>query len=158
LHGTVTRLWSLRGVTPEAPQQMDFDWTFLWGVVNPATGEHFGLVLPEVNTEMATLFFQQFSAHLEPGRHAVVLLDGAGWHGERCVAAAPNVTLLLLPPYSPQLNPIERLWRWIKKNFLANRVFETLEALIDRLCEAWRSLTPDLIQTLCRAEWINGQE
>lgn len=151
-------MWGLRGVTPEAPQQMDYEWTYLWGVVNPATGEHFGLVLPEVNTAMATLFFEQFSAWLGPGRHAVVVLDGAGWHGERCVAAAPNVTLLLLPPYSPQINPIERLWRWIKKNFLANTVFETIEALEERICLAWRELTPDLIKSICRFGWAESHD
>jgi transposase len=132
---------------------MDYEWTYLWGIVNPATGEHFGLVLPEVHTDMATLFFEQFSAWLGPSRHAVVVLDGAGWHGERCVAAAPNVTLLFLPPYSPQLNPIERLWRWIKEHFLANTVFETIEDLEQRLCQAWRQITPDLIKTLCRFAW-----
>jgi transposase len=136
---------------------MDYEWTYLWGVVNPATGEHFGLVLPEVNTQMATLFFREFSAWLGPGRHAVVVLDGAGWHGERCVLAAPNVTLLFLPPYSPQLNPIERLWRWIQERFLANRIFETIEALEERLCQAWRQITPALIKTLCRFDWTEDQ-
>ena len=150
-------MWAERGRTPEALGQMDYEWSYLFGAVNPISGEHFGLVLPEVNTEMAALFFEAMSEHLGPERHGVVIVDGAGWHGPRCVSCAPNITLLFLPPYSPQLNSIERLWRWIKRRFLSNTVFETLEALVDQLCEAWRTLTPDLIQTLCRTEWIESE-
>lgn len=157
LRGSVTRLWAERGCTPEALEQMDYEWSYLFGAVNPISGERFGLVLPEVNTEATTLFFEAMSEHLGPDRHAVVIVDGAGWHTERCVAAADNITLLFLPPYSPQLNSIERLWRWIKKRYLSNTVFETLDALVDQLCEAWRALTPEFLQTLCRTEWINGQ-
>lgn len=158
LRGSVTRLWAERGRTPEAPQQMDYEWSYLFGAVNPLTGEHFGLVLPEVNTEMSALFFEAMSEQVGPERHAVVIVDGAGWHRPRCVAAVDNLTLLFLPPYSPQLNVIERLWRWIKERFVSNSVFETIEALVDQLCEAWRTLTPDLLQTLCRAEWIQGED
>lgn len=136
---------------------MDYEWSFLYGAVNPATGERFGLILPEVNLAMSQMFFERLSEHLGPDRHAVVVLDGAGWHGERCVAAAQNITLLVLPPYSPQLNPIERLWRWLKEHFIANTVFASLDALLDRLCEAWQSLTPERIKTVCRLAWIDDQ-
>jgi len=129
---------SFRARVPAGPRPED--------IVRVRRGKDLQRILEEAMSEL-----------LGPERHGVVIVDGAGWHGPRCVSCAPNITLLFLPPYSPQLNSIERLWRWIKRRFLSNTVFETLEALVDQLCEAWRTLTPDLIQTLCRTEWIESE-
>jgi transposase len=86
----------------------------------------------------------------------VVTLDGAGWHqlGGR-LQVPDNISLLLLPPYSPELNPQENIWQYLRQNYLANRVFETYEAIVDACCAAWNSLTdqPERITSIATREW-----
>ncbi len=153
LHGTVARVWAERGSRPEVTRQMEFEWTYVFGAVRPATGERFALVLPDCDTPMTSLFLSELSEHVGPDRHIVLAVDNAPWHGPRCIEGIDNITLLHLPPYSPQLNPVERLWGWLKTHRLSNSVFESVEDLIDRICEAWRDLTDEQIESLCHETW-----
>jgi len=83
-------------------------------------------------------------------------MDGAGWHQEGDRLQAPdNISLLLLPPYSPQLNPQENIWQYLRQNYLANRVFDTYEAIVDACCDAWNKLIaePERITSIATREW-----
>lgn len=95
---------------------------------------------------------------VRPGAHAVVTLDGAGWHqpGER-LKLPRNVSLLFLPAYSPQLNPQENIWQFLKQNYLANRVFETYDDIVKACCDAWNKLTaqPEKITSIATREWTS---
>ena len=98
-------------------------------------------MLPEANAEAMNLHLAEISRRVSPGAHAVVVLDGAGWHqpdGRLHVPA--NLSLLHLPPYSPELNPVENIWQNIKQNFLSNRVHEGYDAIVDACCAAWNAL------------------
>jgi len=109
--------------------------------VRPATGEDFTLVLPSVSAKVMDLFLAHFAASLPEDVHAVMVLDGAGWHDERALAVPGNVTLVPLPPYSPELNPVERVWLYLRERFLSLRVLNDTEAIIDACCDAWNALT-----------------
>ena len=113
-------------------------------------------MLPYANLEAMALHLAEISRHVAPGAHAVVVLDGAGWHkvGGR-LSVPDNVSLLLLPPYSPELNPQENVWQYLRQNYLANRVFETYEAIVDACCHAWNSLTavPERITSIATRDW-----
>ncbi len=86
--------------------------------------------------------------------HVVLVLDGAGWHQAKDLEVPASMTLLLLPPYSPELMPMERVWQWMRQHDLSNRVFED-EAAIDRACkESWNKLTPERIMTITRTQWL----
>jgi transposase len=88
------------------------------------------------------------------GVHVVLVLDGAGWHKAGDLKVPPSMTLLLLPPCSPELMPMERLWCWKKEHDLSNRVFAH-EAAIDAACaESWNRLTPQRIRSITRTGWI----
>ena len=84
------------------------------------------------------------------------MCDGAGWHDERALTVPDNVTLALLPPYSPELNPVERVWLYLRERFLSLRVLDDTEAIIDACCQAWIDLIaePDRMRTLCAYPWI----
>ena len=92
------------------------------------------------------------------GAHAVVSMDGAGWHrpGEH-LEVPHNVSILLLPPYSPQLNPQENVWQYLRQNYLSNRVFDSYEAIVDACCEAWNALMaqPHRITSIATREWAS---
>lgn len=102
------------------------------------------------------LHLLEISRHVAPGAHAVVVLDGAGWHQTGGRLSVPeNISLLSLPPYSPELNPVENIWQYLKQNFLSNRVFNTYDAIVDACCSAWNALMdlPDRIRSIAQREW-----
>jgi transposase len=104
------------------------------------------------------LHLQEISAAVAPGAHAVLLLDQAGWHGARDLAIPDNITLLVLPPRSPELNPVENVWQFMRDNWLSNRVFSSYADILDHCCHAWNKLAdqPWRIMSLGLRPWANG--
>lgn len=102
--------------------------------MRPATGDDVTLVLPCVNAKAMDLFLAHFADTLEDDVHAVMVLDDAGWHDARALAVPSNVTLAWLPPYSPELNPLERVWLYLRERNLSLRVLDDTEAIIDACC------------------------
>lgn len=103
---------------------------------------------------MMELYAERLSEEIGPNRHVILVLDNAPWHGEARFANAPNITILNLPPYSPEINPAEQLWKYLRQNFLNNRVFQSLDAMVGHVCEAWRTLTMEKVRELCGYPWI----
>ena len=102
------------------------------------------------------LHLAEISRCVAPGAHAVVTLDGAGWHQTGGKLRVPdNLSLLTLPPYSPELNPVENIWQFLRQNYLANRVFATYDAIVEACCQAWNALAaaPDLIRSIASRAW-----
>ena len=126
----------------------------LYRAVRPATGESFALVLPEVSTETMSLFLGQFAATLASHAHAVVVLDRAGWHGSRHLRVPDNLSLVPLPPYSPEPNPMEWVWLCLREHQLSHRVLDSYDAIVSACCTAWNSLTADRFRSLCNHPWI----
>jgi len=95
----------------------------MFGAVCPATGETEALITPFVSKEIMKQHLQQISDRTQPGRYAVVIMDGAGWHTDDIAREFNNLAIIKLPPYSPELNPIEQVWQWLRQHHLANRCF-----------------------------------
>ena len=110
-----------------------------------------GLVMPQANTEAMAHHLQALSEAVPAGRHAVLVLDRAGWHTTPKLAQFPNVSLLPLPAGSPELNPTEQVWQQLRDRHLANRCYDGYEQIVDACCEAWNAFTqiPDAIRSLC---------
>ena len=103
------------------------------------------------------LHLDEISRSVTPGAHAVLILDGAGWHKPGGELRLPdNTSLLTLPPYSPELNPVENVWQFLRQNHLSNRVFNTYTAIVDACCEAWNALMgqPERIQSITTRSWM----
>lgn len=157
--GSLTYIWADKGSRPRAPRDQRYDWAYLFGAVCPARGIGAALVLPFVNAEAMNLHLAEISTQVAPGAHAVITLDGAGWHqAEGRLIVPENISLLPLPPYSPELNPVENVWQFLRQNHLANRVFDTYTAIVDACCEAWNALTanPDRIRSIATREWAKA--
>ena len=116
--------------------------------MRPATGQGFALVLPEVSTIAMQAFLDGFSKTLAADEHAVMAVDQAGWHVAGALVVPDNVTLVLLPPYSPELNPVERVWLFLCERHLSHRLLAGYDVIVDALCHAWNQLTPDRLNTL----------
>jgi len=155
----LTRLWARRGSRPPAPRDQRHGSVYLFGAVCPDRGAGAALVLPTVNAEAMNLHLDEISQCVRPGAHAVLILDGAGWHQTGGRLNVPeNITLMPLPPYAPELNPVENVWEFLRQNLLSNRVWETYEAIIEACCSAWNSLiaTPNRITSIAAREWANA--
>jgi transposase len=138
--GRTGHRWFTRGERPPGRCDKRFLSTYLFAAVRPGSDDAFALVLPEAKAATMDLFLARFAETLPTGVHAVLLLDQAGWHGRAALHVPDNVTLLPLPPYSPELNPVERVWLYLRERFLSFRLYRDEQAIVDALCAAWTAL------------------
>ena len=129
---------------PPGPADRRFASLYLFAACRPGTDQAFALALPEATTKTMNLFLDGFARQLEPGIHAALILDRAGWHGGRSLAVPENITLLLLPPYSPELNPVERVWLYLKERFLSLRLLNDYKAIVAAASKAWNALAGEI--------------
>lgn len=152
--------WAKTGTRPRQPKDQRYANAYLFGAVCPARDTGVGLVLPYANTEAMQHHLQAIGRAAAPGAHAVVLLDKAAWHTTRKLEVPENISLLPLPPASPELNPQENIWQFLRHNFLSNRVFAHYEAVVEASADAWNKLIqePGRIASIATRSWaISGQ-
>ncbi len=152
--GTLTSVWAEKGSRPTAVKQTEYEWAYLFGAVNPLTGQSSAMIAPTVNTAYMNHHLRFISEAVGGDTHVVLVLDQAGWHVARDLRVPSNITLLYLPSYSPELNPIERLWAYLKSHYLSNRVFADYDELFAATRTAWNTLTPSRMQTLTHTTWL----
>jgi transposase len=154
----ITRRWARRGTRPSAPHDQRTRSAYIFGAVCPAQGSAAGLVLPRCNTAAMALHLAEISRTVTPGAHAVLLLDQAGWHLSGKLDIPDNITLMPLPPKSPELNPVENIWQFIRDNWLSNRVFRSYEDILEHCCHAWNKLVdqPWTIMSIGLRDWAHG--
>ena len=114
-------------------------------------------MLPEVSTTAMQALLDGFSKALAADEHAVMAADQAGWHVALALALAvpDNVTLVRLPPYSPELNPVERVWLFLRKRHPSHRLLAGYDAIVDALCHAWNQPTPERLNTLTNYPYLS---
>ncbi len=149
------RCWAPKGVRPEVGRQIVREYTYAFGAVSPNDGSLDSLVLPVVTAEAMSIFLEEV-ARRHPEEFILMFLDGAGWHQANDLAVPENIRLEALPPYSPQLNPVEHIWDEIREKWFANEVFNSLDAVEDRLVEALVALENDkeLVASTTGFDWI----
>ena len=152
--GTLTRVWAPRGSRPAAVKQTRYEWVYLYAAVEPSTGESVALLAPNVDTGTFNVFLRMLADEVKPGEHVVLIMYQAGWHKSKAVRLPDCITALLLPPYSPELNPVENLWHHLRSHYLSNRAYADYDHLIDAGGEAWRKLTPAVIKTVCACPYL----
>lgn len=152
--GTLTRVWAERGSRPRAVRQTEYEWAYVFGAADPVSGKSSALIAPTVNTTLMSEHLKMICEEAGEDTHVVLVLDGAGWHKANALVVPTNMTLLFLPPYSPELMPMERVWAWMRQHDLSNRVFVDAEE-IDRACaQSWNKLTAERIKTITREAWL----
>jgi hypothetical protein len=134
------------------------DSVHLFGAICPARGVGAAIIMPAVNTEAMNEHLKEISTQVDHGAHAVLVLDGAGWHQTGGELSVPNnLTLLHLPPYAPELNPMEDVWEYLRANKLCNLVWDTYEVIVEACRRAWEFLTndPERIRSIGTREWAS---
>lgn len=140
------RRLSARGVQPVGTIQHVFEWFYVYGALAPSTGEHFFLELPYLNAPNFQIFVDEF-AKAYPDSLNIVLLDKSGAHTAKCLKIPDNVRLVFLPPYCPELNPIERFWRDLKDD-LAWQQFTDLALQREAVADLLRAYDTQTVQSL----------
>ena len=149
-------MWAPRGSRPTAPKQTAHGNLHVLAAVCPATGRAESAVTQGLDTAAVQLFLDQLSGAVPEGVHVVLVWDGAGYHSaSKALRVPPNITPVTLPPYSPELNPVERLWHYLRERFWSNRVYKDLAALWSAAAGALGRVTgdPERIKTVCRCDY-----
>lgn len=142
--GTLSYVWAPRGSRPARVRDCRHQNAYLFGAICPARAVGAALVMPRVSSEAMTLHLAEISKAVGKDAHAVLVCDGAGWHRPgRRLTVPDNVTLLRLPPYAPELNPMENVWEYLRGNQLSMTIWRTYAAILDACCHAWNSLMQD---------------
>lgn len=152
--GTLTNMWAPTGSRPTAVKQTKYEWAYLYAAVEAATGFSSAIIAPEVNTGTMNSFLRVLSREVEPGDFVVLIMDQAGWHKSRALQVPENIVILYLPPKSPEINPVERLWHYMRSHDLSNRAYDDYEHIREATGQAYRSLTPEVLKTVCRCDYL----
>lgn len=127
---------------------------YAYSAVQPKDGSHFSFILPAVNTVCMNIFLTEMSMHLGK-KLALIVMDRASWHQSKSLKIPKNIRIILLPPYSPELNPVERLWGYAKSKLIRNKVYGTLDELENSVCDFLASLKNEAIQSICNFNYLN---
>lgn len=144
--------WTPRRERPIVPSHHIREYLYAYGAVSPQTGDHFFLVLPYSNTQCMNIFLEQLSQAYS-NQQIILICDNASWHRSNELVIPDNIIILHIPPYTPEMNSSELVWRELRKPF-ANRVFSTLEKVVDHLCDAICALSNELIYSIVHRDWL----
>jgi hypothetical protein len=154
--GTLEYVWAPVGSRPATVRDNRHDSAYLFGAVCQARAVGAAIIMPAANHEAMNQHLAEISTQVSPGTHAVLVCDSAGWHrrGKR-LHVPDNITLLPLPAYSPELNPMENIWDYLRGNKLSSRMWNSYEAIVASCRDAWHFLIgdPDRITTIAHRSW-----
>jgi len=153
----ITRRWARRGTRPMAPRDQRTCSAYIFGAICPAAAKGAALVLPRCTTAAMALHLAEISQAVARGAHAILLLDQAGCYLSDKLTVPTNITLLPLPAKSPELNPVENIWQFVRENWLSNRIFTSYRDILDHSCYAWNKLVeqPWHITSIGSRDWAH---
>jgi len=152
---TPQRCWAPRRVRPCVPSQIVREYTYVYAAASPHDGTLDSLILPQVSEQAMSIFLREVS-----NRHSdefiLMVMDGAGWHKAKALSVPANMALIFLPPYSPELNPVEHIWDHIREDGFRNKAFNSIEAVEDQLMQSLEALEKDpaLVASMTGFPWI----
>ena len=151
--GSISRTWFIKGKRPRLVRQQQFLNAYIFSAACPEKDKAVGFISPVCNKEAMQIHLNMIAQSVEG--HAVILLDGAGWHSANSLIIPSNITLLKLPPYSPELNAKENFWQSLKSKYLSNLVFSSVEHIMDTCEKAWLDFVSikGNIQKICSRKW-----
>ena len=148
----VRRAWAPKPMRPLCQAMITHEYTYAYAAVDVVSGQLDSLIMPHVNTDCMQMFLEELSTRYLT-EHIVMILDGAGWHRSHALKPPNNITLIALPPYAPELNPVEHNWDELREKFFHNRVFKSLIALEDHLEKGLQTLEIDPVRCKSIVHW-----
>lgn len=154
--GRVCHIWWKRGERPPGLQDQRYANAYIYAAVEPGTDNAFALILAEANGVGMQAFLDAFARTIADDEHVALVLDGAGWHSGKTLRVPTSITLVPLPPYSPELNPVERVWLYLKERFLSMRLLNDYKEIVTAASKAWKRLCRETgrLTSLTSYPWI----
>jgi transposase len=150
---TLQRMWAEKGKPLSVTVKQGYKSFYIYSSVSPHTGDAFSLLLPEVNTEMMNIYLNELAKSYHD-KELILFMDQAGWHKAKSLKVPDNITIKFLPPYSPELNPIEKLWQWIKKETYHNVIYQTLTELAIAIEKEMVRITKEQFKSICHCVYL----
>ena len=145
--------WCKKGIRPSVPCHHIREYRYVYGAVEPINGNGCFLIMPYCNTDCMNVFLDHLSMSY-PDDIIILVCDGAAWHKAKALNVPENIRLAFIPPYTPEMNPIEQIWKEIRKRGFRNEIFQTLNKVVDRLCDTIRSISSESIKSITARDWI----
>jgi transposase len=157
--GTLCRVWARTGSRPRGVRQTQYGYLYVLTATCAATGMACGLISPVLNVGVVNIFLEQLSRELAAGVHAVLIWDGAGYHTSPMPVVPSNISLVQLPPYSPELNPVENLWHYLRSHYWSLQVYANYEAMEEAVMTSWREvcLSTEVIRSVCSTPYVDDK-
>lgn len=154
LKPSLGRYWAERGRQAVITIKPGYSNFYIFAAVSPLNGEAFILSLPRVNTDLMNLYLAHLAATY-PEHTITLVMDQAGWHRANDLAVPASINISYLPAYSPELNPVERLWRWLRTHACRNRLFADLDQVNDAVCTAIKAISSEQYGTICACSYLS---
>ena len=149
-------MWALRGSRPRVIRQTEYQNLHIFAAVCPKTGQAEGMFIEGLNSEVMSCFLDQISKGVEEKKHLILILDRAGYHLSKRLKVPENMTLIYLPAYSPELNPVENLWHYLRSHHWSNRYYKDMTSVEEAAQQGWENVCFDenKIKTICAAHYV----
>lgn len=145
--------WCEKGTRPSVPCHHIREYRYAYGAVEPKTGDSFFLVMPYCNTDCMNVFLRELSKTF-PKDKIILVCDGAAWHKSKTLKIPENIMPIFIPPYTPEMNPIEQIWEELREKGFKNEVFQSLDKVVERLCNVICDLSAQTIMSITGRDWI----
>jgi putative transposase len=145
--------WCPAGIRPIVPCHRIREYVYVFGAVDPINGDSSFIIAPKCNTQWTNLFLKTLSNQFA-NDYILLCTDCASWHKSKELDIPDNIIIFYLPQYTPEMNPIEQIWREVRKDGFKNTLFSTLDKVVDKLCDSLVALSNNLIMSVCAREWI----
>lgn len=151
----IYRCWCPKGFRPVLHKALEREYTYVYSSIAPITGDNFSLILPYADNESMSLFLKELSLKFSNNR-IILAMDSASWHSENNLESIDNISIIFQPPYSPEVNPVELFWKYLRENYFGNRYWKTIEELEEYLVEIIKSVHKEkqILSELTSFSWI----
>jgi transposase len=148
-------VWAKTGSRPTAVRDYGFESAYIFGAICPISQKGSAMVFSGVGAVEMNIHLNEISKTIPSNVHAVIIMDRAPWH--KSVTIPSNISIIYLPPYSPELNPVEQVWDYLRSNYLSNRAYSTLDDVFEACCSAWNFFVnqPSLINSIGMRTWAS---
>jgi len=147
--------WAPLGIRPIVYTHRIREYVQVYGAVDPISGDDFFIIAPKCNTAWTNEFLKGLSKAFEKD-YILLCGDNASWHKSIDLEIPENIRMFYLPPYTPEMNPIEQIWTEVRKDDFKNTAFKTLDKVVDKLCDTITSITKDVVKSICGRKWIKS--
>lgn len=152
-HSKLGHGWFPTGERTAVKVKQGFANFYLYSAIDPKTGANFTLEIPYVNSDCMNIFLTEMSKEYAEEK-IVLVMDGAGWHKAKTLQVPDNIEIIILSPYSPELNPVERFWQHVKQNTIRNQIYKSLKELKDAVVDFLRSLKAESVKSICAISYL----